>query len=287
MKKWILAAAVVVLTIGLAACNKEVDLGEKGEVYHKVMENTEKLESVHTNIFIDQLIKEEGAREDMQMRTGSEVSLVRKPFGMHMVFEIDSGLGEDEAVKEESYITEDGAYVRNNETAWEHNNLPPETLELLSKGNVNTSIDLSFFEQFLERFNFTEEEDGTYLFSLVMNGDKKDEREVMDQIIVANLQGQVDPEETNLKDIIEPEYVRVEIFVDQETLQMTHYNLDMKVELVSSDAPKMHITQHTEGQLSEFNAIDEIVVPDEVKEEAAKEAEKEETEETEEETTEE
>ena len=279
MKKWILVVAAVVLTISLAACNKEVDLGEKGEVYHKVMENTEKLESVHTNIFIDQLIKEEGAREDMQMRTGSEVSLVRKPFGMHMIFEIDSGLGEEEALKEESYITEDGAYVRNNDTKWEHNDLPPEALELLSKGNVNTTIDLSFFEQFLERFNFSEEDNNTYLFSLVMHGDKKDEREVMDQIIVANLKGQVDSEETNLKDIIEPEYVRVEIFVDQETLQMTHYNLDMKVELVSSDAPKMHITQHTEGQLSEFNAIDEVVVPEEVKKEAEEMSMKEESEE--------
>ncbi len=266
MKKWLFVIVSLVIAVTLTACGKDknADLGEKGEIYKQVIENREALNSSHTSIFIDQLIKEDGAREELQMRSGSELSLVEEPFSMHWEMQFDTGLGEEDVKTEEIYVTKDGVYSSVGEK-WQK--LPDETAELFSQGQVNTAIDLHFFEQFLDRFKLKHEK-GEYMYSLVLFGKTKEELEAMNQIIAANLSGVFSPDAENIAEQLDPEYVRVELMIDEKSLQLVHYNLDMKVEIVSDTEANMSITQHTEGDLSKFDQVEAIEAPEDVKKNA-------------------
>jgi len=274
MKKWTTLLAVATLTLGLAACNEtaapaNTEVTEKSEltlkeVYEKSLKVSEELKSVKAQIDMKQTMHM--PTEDLSIDISSimDMEYVVAPMQMHQkgttsMKSSDESMPE-EAMEIETYITEDDFYMFEGTTG-QWMKFPQEMMDQLmgATDQSNPSEQLKMIQDYLKDFTF-EQDNENYILRLDASGEEF-AKLVQTQIDEAMQSMIGEGEELDLGLVINS--VSYLIHIDKESFQTNKVDvvLDMDMEI---DGEKMNMKQNVKSDFSNFNEVDEIVIPQEV-----------------------
>ena len=182
MKNWIKGIATGVLVLGLAACGSTAevkpgtDTSKKSEltiqeVFQKAQEASEKQNSMHAKMDIEQNMDSPVEGLNMDSKIKMDMDVVMDPLAMHQVIKMD--MGEAGIMETEIYLTEDGFLMKDPESE-EWMKLPEELYEELMGSmadSADPSLDLNSLEKYVEDFTF-EQDDDQYILKLKASGDE-------------------------------------------------------------------------------------------------------------------
>lgn len=288
MKKWLKGFSVGLLVLGLAACgegDKEEPTAGAGEaeqteqqakaeeekskpltveeVFDKATEASKEIESMSMDMQSAQKIE----MPDMELKVENEmngtVEMVQEPFAMHQ--DLEMGIG-DGKMAIEMYIVEDGVYMHEPQTdQWMK--LPGDNagdLQGMMDLAKNSEVDLEDLEAYKNDFEL-EEKGNQYILRMKGDGDSFKEM-IEDQVEDTGILEDAEEEAQALKDMVINE-IDYELFINKETFHMEAYNMFMDIEMIV-DENKTTLVQDLKVKVNDMNSIDEIVVPDEVKDQA-------------------
>lgn len=274
MKKWSTLLAVATLTLGLAACNEtaapanEKDVTEKSEltlqeVYDKSMAASEELKSVKAKIDMKQKMQLPGQDVNLDINSLMDMDYIIDPLQIHQtgttsMKSTDENMGNQE-MKMESYITKDAFYTYEGESG-QWMKFPQEMMNQLmsTTDQSNPSNQLKQIEGYLEDFTFEQDNDN-YILTLEASGEKFTEL-VKEQVDEA-LQNMVGAEEIEMDMIINS--VNYLIHIDKETFQTNKVDMVLDMDM-TIDGETMNMKQDMKSDFSNFNQVEEIVIPQEV-----------------------
>lgn len=274
MKKWSTLLAVATLTLGLAACNEtaapanEKDVTEKSEltlqeVYDKSMAASEELKSVKAKIDMNQTMQLPGQDVNLDINSLMDMDYIIDPLQIHQtgttsMKSTDENMGNQE-MKMESYITKDAFYTYEGESG-QWMKFPQEMMNQLmsTTDQSNPSNQLKQIEGYLEDFTFEQDNDN-YILTLEASGEKFTEL-VKEQVDEA-LQNMVGAEEIEMDMIINS--VNYLIHIDKETFQTNKVDMVLDMDM-TIDGETMNMKQDMKSDFSNFNQVEEIVIPQEV-----------------------
>ncbi|ALC88315.1 MULTISPECIES: DUF6612 family protein [Bacillaceae] len=274
MKKWSTLLAVATLTLGLAACNEtaapanEKDVTEKSEltlqeVYDKSMAASEELKSVKAKIDMKQTMQLPGQDVNLDINSLMDMDYIIDPLQIHQtgttsMKSTDENMGNQE-MKMESYITKDAFYTYEGESG-QWMKFPQEMMNQLmsTTDQSNPSNQLKQIEGYLEDFTFEQDNDN-YILTLEASGEKFTEL-VKEQVDEA-LQNMVGVEEIEMDMIINS--VNYLIHIDKETFQTNKVDMVLDMDM-TIDGETMNMKQDMKSDFSNFNQVEEIVIPQEV-----------------------
>jgi hypothetical protein len=274
MKKWSTLLAVATLTLGLAACNEtaapanEKDVTEKSEltlqeVYDKSMAASEELKSVKAKIDMKQTMQLPGQDVNLDINSLMDMDYIIDPLQIHQtgttsMKSTDENMGNQE-MKMESYITKDAFYTYEGESG-QWMKFPQEMMNQLmsTTDQSNPSNQLKQIEGYLEDFTFEQDNDN-YILTLEASGEKFTEL-VKEQVDEA-LQNMVGAEEIEMDMIINS--VNYLIHIDKETFQTNKVDMVLDMDM-TIDGETMNMKQDMKSDFSNFNQVEEIVIPQEV-----------------------
>lgn len=274
MKKWSTLLAVATLTLGLAACNEtaapanEKDVTEKSEltlqeVYDKSMAASEELKSVKAKIDMKQTMHLPGQDVNLDINSLMDMDYIIDPLQIHQtgttsMKSTDENMGNQE-MKMESYITKDAFYTYEGESG-QWMKFPQEMMSQLmsTTDQSNPSNQLKQIEGYLEDFTFEQDNDN-YILTLEASGEKFTEL-VKEQVDEA-LQNMVGTEDIEMDMIINS--VNYLIHIDKETFQTNKVDMVLDMDM-TIDGEKMNMKQDMKSDFSNFNEVEEIVIPQEV-----------------------
>lgn len=274
MKKWSTLLAVATLTLGLAACNEtaapanEKDVTEKSEltlqeVYDKSMAASEELKSVKAKIDMKQTMQLPGQDVNLDINSLMDMDYIIDPLQIHQtgttsMKSTDENMGNQE-MKMESYITKDAFYTYEGESG-QWMKFPQEMMNQLmsTTDQSNPSNQLKQIEDYLEDFTFEQDNDN-YILTLEASGEKFTEL-VKEQVDEA-LQNMVGVEEIEMDMIINS--VNYLIHIDKETFQTNKVDMVLDMDM-TIDGETMNMKQDMKSDFSNFNQVEEIVIPQEV-----------------------
>ncbi|MFB5087457.1 hypothetical protein PGC35_09595 [Psychrobacillus sp. PGGUH221] len=274
MKKWSILLAVATLTLGLAACNEtaapanEKDVTEKSEltlqeVYDKSMAASEELKSVKAKIDMKQTMQLPGQDVNLDINSLMDMDYIIDPLQIHQtgttsMKSTDENMGNQE-MKMESYITKDAFYTYEGESG-QWMKFPQEMMNQLmsTTDQSNPSNQLKQIEGYLEDFTFEQDNDN-YILTLEASGEKFTEL-VKEQVDEA-LQNMVGVEEIEMDMIINS--VNYLIHIDKETFQTNKVDMILDMDM-TIDGETMNMKQDMKSDFSNFNQVEEIVIPQEV-----------------------
>jgi len=276
MKKWTALLSVATLSLGLAACNetatpveeKEVTETSKltlQEVYDKSMKASEELKSVKGSIDMKQTMNIEEMTFDI--KSVMDMEYIIEPMQMHQkgtttMMGVGDG-GESQETEMETYIMEDAMYVYEGTTA-QWMKFPQEMVDQMMSTTKQTdpATQLEPLQEYLEKVEF-EQDDENYILTLEGSGEEFTSL-VQDQVDEA-LQSLTTEENVNLDFTIHS--VDYLVHIDKESFQTN--KLDMVIDMdMSMDGEMINLNMDAKTNFSQFNEIDEIVVPKEVIESA-------------------
>ena len=276
MKKWTALLSVATLSLGLAACNetatpvqeKEVTETSKltlQEVYDKSMKASEELKSVKGSIDMKQTMNIEEMTFDI--KSVMDMEYIIEPMQMHQkgtttMMGVGDG-GESQETEMETYIMEDAMYVYEGTTA-QWMKFPQEMVDQMMSTTKQTdpATQLEPLQEYLEKVEF-EQDDENYILTLEGSGEEFTSL-VQDQVDEA-LQSLTTEENVNLDFTIHS--VDYLVHIDKESFQTN--KLDMVIDMdMSMDGEMINLNMVAKTNFSQFNEIDEIVVPKEVIESA-------------------
>ena len=272
MKKWTVLLSVATLSLGLAACNetatpvqeKEVTETSKltlQEVYNKSMKASEELKSVKGSIDMKQTMNIEKMTFDI--KSVMDMEYIIEPMQMHQkgtttMMGVGEG-GESQETEMETYMMEDAMYVYEGTTAqWKK--FPQEMVDQMMSTTKQTdpATQLEPLQEYLEKVEF-EQDDENYILTLEGSGEEFTSL-VQDQVDEA-LQSLTTEENVNLDFTIHS--VDYLVHIDKESFQTN--KLDMVIDMdMSMDGEMINLNMDAKTNFSQFNEIDEIVVPKEV-----------------------
>lgn len=276
MKKWIKGLAIGVLAIGLAACSDTADVkpgtdeSKKSEltieeVFTKAQAASEKLESMHAKMEIEQNIASSAEGLNMDSKISVDMDMIQDPLQMHQIMDVD--MGEMGTMKMELYMTEDGFYMQNPESdTWMK--LPAALYEEVTgslSGGADPTLDLASLEQFVEDFKF-EQNDEEYILTLKASGEKFNEL-LQEELATTGMMEGINEEEADVLESMVIHQLDYEIFINKATFDTTAFNMVMDMEL-GPEGETVRITQDIKAKMSQLNDIKEIVVPQEIVENA-------------------
>lgn len=269
MKKWIKGFAIGFLALGLVACSDTADVKPGTDesktsdltiekVFEKAQAASEKLESMHANMDINQNISAPDLDLDMESVIKLDMDIVQEPLEMHQVMEM--GMGEEGSANIEMYMTEEGFFMKDPESgAWMK--LPSEFYEDLTasmSAGADPTLDLASLEKFVDDFTF-EQNDNEYILKLKASGEKFNEL-VQDQL--AEMEG-IGAAETGVLEDMKIHQLDYEIYLDKETFNTTAFNMVMDMEMEDGGST-VRISQDIKAKISNINELKEIVVPQEI-----------------------
>lgn len=272
MKKWTTVLAIATLTLGLAACNEtatpangttETSKLTLEEVYNKSMKVSEELKSVQAQMDMEQTMVLPGQDANLDISSKMDMEIVVEPMQVHQTgttsMKSADGSMEAQEMKMESYITEDAFYMFE-ETSNQWMKFPQEMMDQIMSGTdqSNPANQLKSIESYLEDFSF-EQDNENYILTLEASGDKFTEL-VKAQVDEA-LQGLEGEEALDMDmDIHSVNYL---IHIDKETFQTTKVDIVLDMDIVIAEE-KMSMKQNIKTDFTNFNEVEEIVVPQEV-----------------------
>lgn len=272
MKKWITIIATAALAFGLSACNQTATPKEGSnvenksemtfeEVYTKSIEQSEVVNSMKAQIDMQQKIEIPSQNVSMDMNSKMDMTMTVKPFGIYQKGITSMTGAEGENMEMESYMTEQGFFVFDSlSNQWMK--LPSEMYEqimAMSDQQVDPGQQLKDLAAFKDDFKF-EHTDTAYILRLSSSGDKFNEliRKQMSESMPDLMAGE--QEVLNNMDIQKVEY---EIYIDKETFNTTKLNMVMEMTF-KVEGEEMQMAQDLKSVFSDYNKVDEIVVPQEV-----------------------
>lgn len=274
MKKWTTLIAVATLSLGLAACNETATPAGSGEVteqskltlqevYDKSIAASEELKSARAVMDLNQKMNMPSEDTTLEISSKMDMEYIVEPMQMHQKgTSTVNGLAEGmpaQTSESESYITENDFYVYE-ESAGEWMKFPQEMMAgiMNAAGQANASDQLKQIEGYLDEFTFEQDNDN-YILTLEASGEKFTElvKTQVDEMMQTMGAG----EEIQMDFVINS--VNYLIHVDKETFQTNKLDvvLDMDIEV---DGEKMNIEQDVKSTFSDFNKVEEIVIPQEV-----------------------
>jgi hypothetical protein len=289
MKKLLLPLISFVLVLFLAACNqtaapvsddsnsgeektkteeKKAELTLK-EVYEKSAKATENLKSMHSSMTMNQEMTMPGEEGTVEMESAIDSTMVMEPLAIHQIMDMsmvaDGATEPMENMKMESYLTEEGFFMKDNmQNKWVK--MPKEYSEqILQMSNAQTdpSQQLKDLEPFMDDFTF-EQDDNHYILTLNAEGDKFNEllESTMKEVMPEMLQGQEE-----ILQNMQFDKVQYEIFISKDTFYTTKLNsvMDMTMKIEDNE---MKTKTTLESDFDQFNEVNEIKVPKEVAETA-------------------
>ncbi|MFJ8063470.1 DUF6612 family protein [Psychrobacillus sp. NPDC096426] len=274
MKKWTTLIAVATLSLGLAACNETATPAGSGEVtekskltlqevYDKSIAASEELKSVRAVMDLNQTMNVPSEETELEISSKMDMEYIVEPMQMHQKgTSTVNGLAEGmpaQTSTSESYITADNFYVYE-ESAGEWMKFPQEMMTGIMNAaeQANASDQLKQIEGYLDEFTF-EQDNENYILTLEASGEKFTElvKAQVDEVMQSMGAG----EEIQMDFVINS--VNYLIHIDKETFQTNKLDvvIDMDMEV---DGEKMKVLQDVKSTFSDFNKVEEIVIPQEV-----------------------
>lgn len=282
MKKWMTLMFVLVLTLGLAACNDTATPSSETtkentsdltlqEVFAQSLDQSEKIESLRASIDMTQVVEIPTQEISMETASKMDMDMVIEPLSLYqkgttsMKMLGDDSTEQPDAVEIESYLTDQGFFMYDSmSNQWLK--LPTDMYDQIlsmSQNQADPSQQLKDLESFLDDFTF-EQNDSSYILKLAASGDKfnsliqKQMTETMPDMMV---------EEQDLLKDMNVEKVNFEIFIDKKTFNTTAMNIIMDMTM-AVDGENMKISQNIKSIYSKFNDVDSIKAPQDVVENA-------------------
>ncbi|MDW0110102.1 DUF6612 family protein [Sporosarcina aquimarina] len=283
MNKWTKGAAAALLALALSACGtssepeKSVeaqgDTGKKTEVskkepvtaeniFKKSMEASESMNSMHADFAITQNLKITG-EEEMSMKNDLSIMLdiVNEPEGLHQ--KVTSEGDAEGSMDIEMYGAKGELYMQMPDMNGSWMAVPPEMQGELIEGmnSSNAMMDLEVFEDFRKKFT-VEEEKNEYILKLDASGEEFQEllHELMNQGAMA---GQEFGDEDAIENI-DVRKIELSLHIDKETYYTN--SLDMILDAVMDmEGFQAEINQTIHVEMSKMNELEEIIIPDEVR----------------------
>lgn len=288
MKKWTKGLAAGLLVLALGACgsaeepnvkadantntsskgketDKEVEKNEltAQEVYQKSLEASESIKSMHADFAIQQNLKTTD-EEPMSMKNDISITMdmVTEPMSLHQKMEVVGDA--EENMDLEMYGAGDELYIQTDGMEGDWIFVPTEMQEEILAGmdSSNAMMDLEVFKDFTKEFTLEESGD-EYILSLSVTGDKFSGllKELMDQTSVG---GQEMGDGEGAIENIEVKKIDLTLHLDKETYYTNSF--DMKLDAIMDLAGYRTVTiQNIKAKMSNVNELEEIVIPDEVR----------------------
>lgn len=275
MKKWLIAIISISMLL-LAACSDTAtpsdDTSKENEssltaedVYEKAMEQLDTLESVGFDMQMEQTM-EFGEEESVRSLADISGEIIEEPFMMYQngSIEMDSnpiGLME---INLEMYAEDDVVYIYEDM----FNNWMKGSLDDLSAAGLEVGEEQSPFshiedlEEYIDEFTF-EQTDDTFIFKLETDNDK------FKQLLLEEIQDfQMDMDgNEDVLESLEIDQLHYTFIIDKETFDTLSFSMDFSIQL-TENGETISVASIIDAEFSNFNGIEEIVIPDEVIEEA-------------------
>jgi len=264
-KKLVMLFSGLVL-VGLTACGDTTsdDGMSVQDILDESISTMESLDSYSMSMDMTQVMNL-GEEEGMTIGSKGEVSLTTDPMTMMQTTKMnmgDLGMAEDEEMVYLSYFTEeDGFFVEDPMTSsWVK---APDNLteEMLAMSDVQMSPEeqLKPFNNFISDLTVDTTDDA---YIITLSGDGVDMDELMAQMGGLGLEG-MDPMISEMMGQIDIQSLNYQITIDRETFYQIESNIDMtmSMELMGES---MSTEQTIHMALYDFNAVDQITIPQEV-----------------------
>lgn len=268
MRNWIKGLGIALLALGLAACSNpaEVQRGSDeskksdltvAEVFEKAQAASEKLESMHAEMNINQKSSSAELGIDVDSKIKLNMDMVLDPLETYQAVDIDMGeLGKETL---ELYMTKEGYFMLEPERkVWMK--LPEEMHEAVAAttSSADPTLDWSAFEKFVEDFTF-EQNDDAYILKLKAAGDKFNSL-IQEQLANVDGLGEVGAE---VMEGIKIDQLDYEIFIDKKTFQTIAFDVKMNMEM-EIESEKVEIVQNMRAKISAINELKDIKVPQDI-----------------------
>ncbi|MBM7716590.1 outer membrane lipoprotein-sorting protein [Bacillus thermophilus] len=274
MKKALTIILGAMLMLVVSACNQTAEPVEKDgktettkkeqdltleEVYKKVEEANKDIKSFESNITMNQKVDAGG--EKQEIKSDMAMEFIMEPMTLHQKMTMSIG---EEKQELDAYLTKDGFYVYEpNQKTWLK--LPSELssqILQMSEGQTNPSEQLNQLKQFVDDFEFKQDEK-SYILTLKASGEK------FDQFLKDNVKATMPPDmqdEAAMSDVTFNQ-VDYELFIDKETFYLTALNMvtDMDTDV---NGQKMNMNLDMKSTYSNYNKVESIEVPKEALENA-------------------
>ncbi|MDZ5712552.1 DUF6612 family protein [Jeotgalibacillus haloalkalitolerans] len=276
MKKSILFTTAA-LTLALTACSETAEPADGSkdassmtleEVYSKAIEENNEIESVKSSAVLNQNVT---MGEEGSINTVSEIdmSIKNDPLTVHQVNTTKmTGEGTDgESFTVESYMNDEGFFMQD-PTTNEWMKLPSEMSDQLMQMNEsqsNPGTELENLEAYIEDFSF-EQNDDSFILTLNASGEKFSDMLIEQTGELMPDLGLGIPTEALFQDTTFEDVLYV-ITLDKETFLIESLDLDMTMNMKFAEQ-SMIMEQKLESVYTDYNAVDEVTVPQEVIESA-------------------
>ncbi|MBM7581007.1 DUF6612 family protein [Jeotgalibacillus terrae] len=265
-----------VLTLSLAACTETAEPAEGSketsslsleEVYTKAIEKNNDIESVKSSAVLNQTVTI-GSEDPVHTVSEIDMTIFNDPLVTHQINTTDmSGAAAEDAASQsytsESYMTENDFYMKD-PTSGQWLKLPAEMTEQLmavNESQTNPASELQTLETYLDDFSF-EQDDDSFILTLNASGEKFSDM-LMEQ--AGQFLPELDfgiPAETLFQNTTFEDVVYV-ITIDKDTFYIESLDLDMTMNMEFAEQ-SLAIDQSLESEYMDYNAIDELKVPQEV-----------------------
>ncbi|MFB1080342.1 DUF6612 family protein [Jeotgalibacillus sp. JSM ZJ347] len=276
MKKSILFTTAA-LTLALTACTETAEPAEGSkdtssmtleEVYSQAIEKNNEINSVKSSAVLNQSVT---MGEEGTINTVSEIdmSIMNDPLTIHQVNTTKmTGEGTDgESFTAESYITDEGFFMQD-PTTNEWVKLPAEMSEQLlqlNESQSNPATELETLEAYIEDFRF-EQNDDSFILTLNASGEKFSDMLIEQTGELMPDLGLGVPAETLFQDTTFEDVLYV-ITLDKETFLIESLDLDMTMNMNFAEQ-SMVMEQKLKSVYTDYNAVDDLTVPQEIIESA-------------------
>lgn len=281
MKKHYFLATSALAVFALAACGDTAApvTGTQDEssltlqqVFDKAIERQQTLKSVHAVVDMKQEMEMEFDGQQMLFTTASnfEMDAQQSPLAMFMTGTVAMDVGgELMEMPLEMYMTEaDGFYMLNAETN-EWMKLPADQYEQMlaqTGAQADAAEQLEQLKQFVDDFEF-KQDDNNYLLTLHVEGEKFKEF-VMGQL--GTSLGETTELSGDVLDTMAFEDSKYKLTINKETFDTEEMTMDLMI-LMDEQGQQSKITNDAKIIYSKFDQLDEIKIPNEVKNKAISE----------------
>lgn len=281
MKKSYFLATSALAVFALAACSDTATpvTGTQDEssltlqeVFDKAIERQQSINSVHAIVKMNQEMEMDFNGQSMKFTTVSnfEMDAQQSPLAMFMTGTVAMDMGGDMMeMPLEMYMTEaDGFYMLNAEMN-EWMKLPENQYEQLlaqTGAQADATEQLEQLKQFIDDFEF-KQDDKNYLLTLNIKGDK------FKEFIVGQLDTSLgESTELSGEDLqsMSFENSKYDLVINKETFDTEEINMDLTM-LMDMEGQQSKISNDATIKYSQFDQLDEINIPTEVKNKAISE----------------
>lgn len=281
LKKLTTIVSGFVLILLLAACNgttETVDQNEAGEetatkeesvpaseltleeVFEKTTQASEELNSFAMTMDLVQEIASNQEEANMELNSAIFMEVISDPMSFYQKIQM-SIPNTKETLETESYFSKDGFYMHEpmGGTWMKFPSEMTDQLLQVSNQQTNPGEEIKRLQEFSDDFTF-EEKDNEYHLTLTASGEEFNEfiQETIKQTLPAEMT--TDSEEM---ENIKINSVAYDIIIDKETFFPKAMNVNMDMEITIDDQT-IQLIQRMDGQYSDHNKIEEIVIPEEV-----------------------